>query len=194
MSTVEEQTCGTKLLSKLESELDVFLLYLFISINYTTNMTIHQNIKNQIVEALRAKDTIRLDTLRGLNALFMNEVLTQKSGTDSEFLADDKALALIKRSVKQRLDSIRQFEIGKRMDLADKERAELKILETYLPRSASKEEIQAVATKIANQMFKDGKMDAKSAGKLTGMIMKELGGNADGNDVKAVVEGMISAK
>lgn len=157
-------------------------------------MTIHQNIKNQIVEALRAKDTIRLDTLRGLNALFMNEVLTQKSGTDSEFLADDKALALIKRSVKQRLDSIRQFEIGKRMDLADKERAELKILETYLPRSASKEEIQAVATKIANQMFKDGKMDAKSAGKLTGMIMKELGGNADGNDVKAVVEGMISAK
>jgi uncharacterized protein YqeY len=157
-------------------------------------MTIHQNIKNQIVEALRAKDTIRLDTLRGLNALFMNEVLTQKSGTDSEFLADDKALALIKRSVKQRLDSIRQFEIGKRMDLADKERAELKILETYLPQSASKEEIQAVATKIANQMFKDGKMDAKSAGKLTGMIMKELGGNADGNDVKAVVEGMISAK
>jgi uncharacterized protein YqeY len=100
-------------------------------------MTIHQNIKNQIVEALRAKDTIRLDTLRGLNALFMNEVLTQKSGTDSEFLADDKALALIKRSVKQRLDSIRQFEIGKRMDLADKERAELKILETYLPQSAS---------------------------------------------------------
>jgi uncharacterized protein YqeY len=157
-------------------------------------MTIHQNIKNQIVEALRAKDTIRLDTLRGLNALFMNEVLTQKSGTDSEFLADDKALALIKRSVKQRLDSIRQFEIGKRMDLADKERAELKILETYLPQSASKEEIQAVATKIANQMFKDGKMDAKSAGKLTGMIMKELGGNADGNNVKAVVEGMISAK
>jgi Asp-tRNA(Asn)/Glu-tRNA(Gln) amidotransferase B subunit len=43
-------------------------------------------------------------------------------------------------------------------------------------------------------MFKDGKMDAKSAGKLTGMIMKELGGNADGNNVKAVVEGMISAK
>ncbi len=157
-------------------------------------MTIHQNIKNQIVEALRAKDTVRLDTLRGLNALFMNEVLTQKSTTNSEFLADDKALALIKRSVKQRLDSIRQFEIGKRMDLADKERAELKILETYLPRSASKEEIQAVATKIANQMFKDGQMDAKSAGKLTGMIMKELAGNADGNDVKAVVEAMISAK
>lgn len=158
-------------------------------------MSIHQNIKNQIVEALRAKDTVRLDTLRGLNALFMNEVLSQKSPSESEFLPDDKALALIKRSVKQRHDSIRQFEIGKRMDLADKERAELAILETYLPKSASKEEIHAVATKVAGEMMKGGgALDAKSAGKLTGMIMKELAGNADGNDVKAVVEAMIGEK
>lgn len=157
-------------------------------------MTIHQNIKNQIVEAMRAKDTIRLDTLRGLNALFMNEILTQKSATNSEFLPDERVLALIKRSVKQRQDSIRQFEIGKRIDLADKERAELAILETYLPKSASREEIQAVATKIAGEMLKDAPLDAKSAGKLTGMIMKELGGNADGNDVKAVVDAMIAQK
>lgn len=157
-------------------------------------MTIHQNIKNQIVEAMRAKDTIRLDTLRGLNALFMNEILTQKSATNSEFLPDDRVLALIKRSVKQRQDSIRQFEIGKRMDLADKERAELAILETYLPKSASREEIHAVATKIASEMLKGAPLDAKSAGKLTGMIMKELGGNADGNDVKTVVESMIAQK
>ncbi len=157
-------------------------------------MSIHQNIKNQIVEAMRAKDTVRLDTLRGLNALFMNEVLAQKTPSNSEFLPDDKALALIKRSVKQRHDSIRQFEIGKRNDLADKERAELSILETYLPRSASADEIRAVATKLAGDMLKNGTLDAKSAGKLTGMIMKELGGNADGNDVKAVIEGMIGGK
>lgn len=157
-------------------------------------MTIHQNIKNQIVEAMRAKDTVRLDTLRGLNALFMNEMLTQKTPSNSEFLPDDKALALIKRSVKQRHDSIRQFEIGKRMDLADKERAELKILETYLPKSASLDEIRAVATKIANDTFKGSPLDTKSAGKLTGMIMKEFAGNADGNDVKAVVEAMIGGK
>ncbi len=157
-------------------------------------MTIHQNIKNQIVEAMRAKDTVRLDTLRGLNALFMNEILAQKTPSNSEFLPDDKALALIKRSVKQRHDSIRQFEIGKRIDLADKERAELKILETYLPKSASVEEIRAVASKIASDMLKRAPLDAKSAGKLTGMIMKELAGNADGNDVKAIVEVMIAGK
>ena len=101
-------------------------------------MTLHENIKNQIKEALRAKDTLRLDTLRGLNALFINEILMQKSSTIGEFLPDDKAIALIKRSVKQRQDSIRQFEIGKRPDLAQKEKAERinklpKIFDSILP-------------------------------------------------------------
>ena len=69
---------------------------------------IHSTIKEQIKEALRAKDTIRLETLRGLNALFMNELMTSAAttGTSGEFISDDKALALIKRSVKQRKDSI----------------------------------------------------------------------------------------
>ena len=155
-------------------------------------MTIHQTIKNQIVEAMRAKDTIRLDTLRGLNALFMNEMISSKSPTDSEFIADDKAMALIKRSVKQRQDSIRQFELGKRPDLAEKEKAELKILEAFLPATASKDDIKAVAIKIAQDLFKGGDIDPKSSGKLTGMIVKHFAGNADGNDVKSVVDELMS--
>ena len=64
---------------------------------------LHKTIKDQIKDALRAKDTIRLDTLRGLNALFMNEMLAGSAGgAPSEYIGDDKALALIKRSVKQR--------------------------------------------------------------------------------------------
>lgn len=154
-------------------------------------MTIHENIKNQIKEAMRAKDTVRLDTLRGLNALFLNEILTQKgASTESEYLPDEKVLALIKRSVKQRQDSIRQFEIGKRPDLADKEKAEMTILQSFLPAGASKEEITAVATKHIDEMKKQGIFDAKSVGKLTGIIMKELAGKADGNDVKEVLEGL----
>ena len=156
-------------------------------------MTIHQNIKSLIVEAMRAKDTIKLDTLRGLNALFVNEIIASKSPGNTEFIADDKALALIKRSVKQRQDSIRQFELGKRMDLAEKEKAELKILETFLPKMASKDEIMVVAKKIIAESFA-GTVDPKSSGKLTGLIMKAMGGNADGNDVKAVVEELIATK
>lgn len=155
-------------------------------------MTLHENIKNQIKEAMRSKDTIKLDTLRGLNALFLNEMLTQKTPTAvAEYLADEKVLALIKRSVKQRQDSIRQFEIGKREDLAEKERAELKILEAFLPKSASKEEIAVVAKRLAADLMKSGTLDAKSIGKLTGAVMKEFAGNADGNDVKEVLQSIV---
>lgn len=155
-------------------------------------MTLHENIKNQIKEAMRSKDTIKLDTLRGLNALFLNEMLMQKTPTPTaEHLADEKVLALIKRSVKQRQDSIRQFEIGKREDLAEKERAELKILEAFLPKSASKEEIAVVAKRLAADLMKSGTLDAKSIGKLTGAVMKEFAGRADGNDVKEVLERLV---
>jgi uncharacterized protein YqeY len=156
-------------------------------------MTLHETIKNQIKEALRAKETLKLDTLRGLNALFQNEMLTNKTlDPKNEFLPDDKVLALIKRSVKQRQDSIRQFEIGKRLDLAEKERAELSILESFLPKGASTDEIMTIAKRIIEEQMKSGAFDAKkSAGKLTGLVMKELAGRADGNDVKTVLEKLI---
>lgn len=156
-------------------------------------MTLHETIKNQIKEAMRAKETLKLDTLRGLNALFQNEMLTNKTlDPKNEFLPDDKVLALIKRSVKQRQDSIRQFEIGKRPDLAEKERSELTILESFLPKGATADEITTIAKRIIDEQMKSGAFDAKkSAGKLTGLIMKELAGRADGNDVKMVLEKLI---
>lgn len=138
---------------------------------------------------MRAKDTIRLDTLRGLNALFLNEMLAQKAPTGGEYLSDDKVLALIKRSVKQRMDSIRQFEIGKRPDLAAKEKDELAILQTFLPQNATREEIATITKQHLSELLKQGvTVDSKSVGKLTGLVMKSMAGKADGNDVKAVVE------
>ncbi len=152
-------------------------------------MSLHETIKNQIKEALRAKDAIRLDTLRGLNALFMNEILDSK--TDNEFLPDDKVLTIIKRSVKQRKDSIEQFEKGNRDDLASKERAELAILEAYLPETMTREQIQVIAKQRIETLKAEGKFDPKAGGKMMGMIMKELAGKADGSDVKAVVEELL---
>ncbi len=110
-------------------------------------MTLHQTIKEQIVAAMRAKDSIRLETLRGLNALIINEMLSAKPPSPPAggggFLPDDKVLALIKKSAKQRKDSIAQFKLGHRDDLVAKEEAELKILESFLPKLMSPKEVKA---------------------------------------------------
>ncbi len=152
---------------------------------------LHQTIKEQIKDALRAKDTIRLDVLRGLNALFLNEMTA--SSTQGEFLPDDKVMPLIKRSVKQRKDSIEQFTKGGREDLATKEKAELVILESFLPSMMSKEEIKIVASQRIEALKSSGAFDPKAGGKITGMIMKELAGKADGSDVKVVVDELMKA-
>jgi len=139
-------------------------------------------IKNDIKEAMRARDSLRLDTLRGLLAAFTNE-LVKKAGAAS--LSDDEVIAVIRRAVKQRRDSIEQFEKGGRKDLADKEKAELTILESYLPKLMSREEIEKfVKGKIAGGMT----FDKAKANQFMGAIMKELKGKADGADVKAVIE------
>jgi uncharacterized protein len=154
-------------------------------------MTLHETIKNQIKDALRAKDTIRLETLRGLNALAQNEMMT--SGATGEYLADEKMLALIKRSVKQRKDSIDQFTKGGREDLAAKERSELIILEAFLPSMMPLEEIKIIAHQRIEALKAQGTFDLKASGKIVGMLMKELAGKADGNDVKTAVEGLLKA-
>lgn len=149
-------------------------------------MTIHENIKKQIVDAMRAKDSIKLDTLRSLTALFSNELIAK--GSAETFIDDEGALTLIKRSVKQHRDSIEQFEKGGRKDLVDKEKAELTILEVFLPQMMSKDEIRKIVeTKIAST----GAIDKSKMGQFIGTLMKELKGKADGADVKAVVEEMV---
>jgi uncharacterized protein YqeY len=150
---------------------------------------IHQNIKNGVKEALRAKDTLRLEVLRGINALCMNEIIA--SGTTTEFLPDEKVLALIKRSAKQRKDSIEQFTKGGRMDLVEKETAELAILNSFLPKLMTREEVKVVVSQKIEALKSAGTFDPKAGGKITGMIMKELAGKADGADVKSAVEELV---
>lgn len=149
-------------------------------------MTIHENIKKQIVDAMRAKDTVKLDTLRSLIALFSNELIAK--GSSDSFISDEGALTLIKRSVKQHRDSIEQFEKGNRKDLADKEKAELVILEVFLPQTMSRDEIRKV---VDSKVASSGAIDKTKIGQFIGALMKELKGKADGVDVKAVVEEMI---
>ena len=105
-------------------------------------------------------------------------------------LPDEEALEVIRRAVKQRKDSVSQFEKGNRSDLADGEKAELIYLEKYLPKMMSPEEILPV---VEAKMKEMGVTDKSKAGMLLGALMKELKGKADGADVKAVVDKLLGA-
>lgn len=151
-------------------------------------MAIHETIKKSIPDALRARDEVKLRTLRSLVTAMTNEVVAKKRKPD-EYLNDDEAFAVIKRAVNQRKDSIEQFEKASRNDLAEPEKAELAILEAYLPAMMGRDEIAALAKA---KMAELGVTDKSGAGKLTGMLMKELKGKADGGDVKSVVDSLLA--
>ncbi len=150
-------------------------------------MTLHETIKGQLKEALKAKDEVKLRTVRGMLTSFTNElVATGKKPQD--MLQDEEVLKVISRLAKQRKDSIEQFVSGGRQDLADTEQEELAVLVTYLPTMMSREEIRKIAeAKIAEL----GAIDKSKMGMLVGSLMKDLKGKADGGDVKAVVEELL---
>ena len=144
----------------------------------------HDRIQNEIPAAMRAKNNIRLTTLRGVIAAFTNEAVALKR-TPKDKLSDAEAVAVIRRLVKQRKDSIEQFEKGGRKDLADNERAELKVLEEFLPAQMSEEKIKEI---VLNKKEELGITDKTKIGMLMSAVMKEVKGQADGNIVKKIVE------
>jgi uncharacterized protein YqeY len=150
-------------------------------------MTIHESLKAGIPDALRAKDEVRLRTLRSLVTAMTNEVVAKKR-KPNEFLADDEVMAVLKRAANQRKDSIEQFEKAGRTELATPEKAELAIIEALIPSMMSRDEIIVLAKAKMAEM---GITSKAEAGKFTGTLMKELKGKADGGDVKAVVDSLL---
>lgn len=139
-------------------------------------------------EAMLAKDAVKLGVLRGLLAAFTNENVTLKRKPDIE-LSDEEALVVIQRQAKQRKDSIEQFEKGGRPELVADEKAELTILEEYLPAQMTREEIvEAVKAKMA-ELGVSSKADMN---KLIGPVMKDLKGRADGKIVQEVISALLS--
>ena len=149
-------------------------------------MSIHETVKASIPEALKQKDEVKLRTLRSLVTAMTNEVVAKKRKPD-EFLTDEEALAVIKRAANQRKDSIEQFEKGGRPELAETEKAELAILEAYLPAQLSREEVE----KVVQAKIAELQADSSKAGMVMGAVMKELKGQADGTVVKEVVESLL---
>lgn len=150
-------------------------------------MTIQEQIKEDLKEAMRAKDTTRVSVLKSFISEFTNESV-KLGRTPQDPLSNDEALSVIKRLSKQRKDSIEQFEKGGRPELAESEKAELDIIEDYLPEMMSEEEVRA------HVLSKKDEMNITSPdqfGQLMGAVMADLKDKADGAVVKKVIEEAI---
>ena len=147
-------------------------------------MLLKDKIKNEVKEAMKAKDTVRRDALRLLTSAFKQVEVDERIELD-----DAATLKIIQKQVKQRLDSLAQYKDAGRDDLADKEQAEITIFEAYLPQQLSDDElterIQAIITKVGAESMKD-------IGKVMGMASKELNGIADGKRINVCAKGLLS--
>jgi len=148
---------------------------------------LHEQIKGGIKEAMMAKDSVKLETYRGMLSAFTNE-LVAKNRKPNEMLSDEEAVAVITRLSKQRKDSIEQFKKGNREDLVKEEQAQLSILETYLPKLMEKSEVEKIAKSKKEEL---GITDATKKGMLMSSLMKDLKGKADGMVVKEAVDSLF---
>lgn len=151
-------------------------------------MGLHEDIRNALKDAMKARDQAKLRTVRSILTAFTNE-LVATGKTPQDIITDESGLSVIKRLAKQRKDSIEQYEAASRNDLSEPEKEELAVLESYLPTLMSQEEILPIAQAKKAEL---GVEDKAKMGILVGAIMKELGGKADGADVKKVVESLFA--
>ena len=147
-------------------------------------MSLHRQLKDSIKDALKAKEEVKLRTVRSIITALTHE-LVATGNTPQDILEDEQVLSVIKRLAKQRKESIAQYSAAGRDDLVKPEEEELEVLETYLPKLMSTEDIKPIAEAKMKEL---GIEDKSKMGVLIGALMKDLGGKADGGDVKKVVE------
>ena len=150
-------------------------------------MSLQITLKEQMKEAMKAKDTVRLSVVRGLMAAMSNEAINMDRGPAGE-LTDDEAIAVIRKEGKKRKDSIEQFTNGGRPELAESENVELAIIKTYLPTLMSAEQVRPIVEAKMRELGVTSKTDA---GKLMKAVMADLKGKADGMVVKTIVEELL---
>jgi uncharacterized protein YqeY len=150
-------------------------------------MNLFDTVSNDIKTAMLAKDKIRLEALRGVKKEFL-EAKTAK-GADGD-LSDETAVKIIQKMVKQRKDSAAIYSEQNRPELAEKELAEVTVLEDYLPKQLSPEELEAAIQAIIAQV---GATSAKDMGKVMGVATKSLAGKTEGRLISETVKRLLPA-
>ncbi|MBL1209709.1 GatB/YqeY domain-containing protein [Geminocystis sp. GBBB08] len=151
-------------------------------------MSLKEQIGEDIKSAMKAKDKIRLETVRSIKKVLLEkEVELRGKGKNS--LTPEDEIEILVQQAKQRRDSIQQYLQANRADLADKEKLELEIIETYLPAQISDTELEEIISNIITQV---GATTPKDLGKVMGVAMKELKGKADGKKIQELVKSQLT--
>ena len=148
-------------------------------------MEMFDRISNDIKEAMKAKDKVRLETLRNIKKVFL-EAKTAPGANDT--LTDDAAMKIMQKLVKQGKDSAALYTEQGRSDLAEAELAQVAVIETYLPKQMSAEELEAALKAIIAEVGAEG---PKDMGKVMGTATKKLAGLAEGRAISAKVKELL---
>lgn len=149
---------------------------------------LRDRINTGLKQAMRDKDTIRLSTLRLINAAIKDHDINAR-GKGFESVDDDELLAIMGKMVKQRHESARSYEEGGRLELAEKELAEIEIIEEYLPRQLSSDEVEAA---VAQAITETGASGIRDMGKVMGVLKAKYTGRADFAKIGPMVKARLA--
>ena len=153
---------------------------------YINDMELFDIISNDIKEAMKAKDKVALDTLRNIKKVLL-EAKTAPGANDT--VSDDTAIKLIQKLVKQGKESAELYSSQNRPELAAEELAQVAVMEKYLPKQMSEEEVTTVLKEIIAQTGAAGPQDM---GKVMGVATKQLAGKAEGRVISAIVKQLLN--
>lgn len=152
-------------------------------------MTLRERLQLALKEAMRAKDPDRLSTLRLINAAIKDRDIALRGEGGDDLVDEDEITAILSKMVKQRQESARAYEEGGRLELAEKELDEIKVIEEFLPRRLSEEEVEkAIAAAIADA----GAKGIRDMGKVMGVLKKKYTGQMDFGSVGPRVKARLT--
>ncbi len=151
-------------------------------------MALKEQIMADLKEAMKNKEQDKLRVLRSLKAKLLEKEISERKGGEAE-LSDEQAIEVLMKAAKQRKESIDQFESGGRDDLVENEKRELELIESYLPKMLTEDEVRDIARKKIDDLGAETMADM---GKVMGVLMQELKGKVEGATVSKVVKEELS--
>lgn len=150
-------------------------------------MSLKEKIEQDIKSAMKARDNVRLETLRAIKAAIL---LAETEKGAAETLTEEKEISLLTKELKKRKEAAEQFRNGNRPELAEKEEAEAKIIEEYLPKPLTEEELTEAIKAIIQEL---NATSSKDFGKVMGIASKRLQGKADGKLISEKVKALLGS-
>ena len=151
-------------------------------------MELRQRVTDSLKDAMRAKDALRLSTLRLINAAIKDRDIALRGEGKEETVGDGEVLTILGKMVKQRQESARAYEEGGRLELAEKERAEILVIEDFLPTQLTAEETEAAIQATIDDL---GATSIRDMGKIMGVLKSKYAGQMDFGCVGAKVKGRL---